>query len=45
MNLELEKFVGELQQLRAKVKKQKRVIDELNNSVNEEKRLLTEDKK
>tara|TARA_R110002012_G_scaffold273993_1_gene460150 strand:+ start:442 stop:579 length:138 start_codon:yes stop_codon:yes gene_type:complete len=45
MNLELEKFVGELQQLRAKVKKQKRVIDELNDSVNEEKRLLTEDKK
>ena len=44
MNNEVEAFVGELQGLRAKVKKQKRVIDELKTALDEQKQLLTGDK-
>jgi|TARA_R100000742_G_C4256282_1_gene74149 hypothetical protein len=44
MNNEVESFVGELQGLRAKVKKQKRVIKELETALSEQKQLLTEDK-
>tara|TARA_A100001011_G_scaffold185780_1_gene194478 strand:+ start:664 stop:798 length:135 start_codon:yes stop_codon:yes gene_type:complete len=44
MNNEVEAFVGELSGLRAKVKKQKRVIDELKTALNEQKQLLTEHK-
>ena len=42
MNNEVEAYVGELQELRDLVKKQKRIINELQNTVNENKRLLTE---
>ena len=41
MNNEVEAFVGELAGLRAKVKKQKRIIDELKTALNEQKQLLT----
>ena len=44
MNNEVEAFVGELAGLRAKVKKQKRVIDALKTALNEQKQLLTENK-
>tara|TARA_Y100001972_G_scaffold104186_1_gene130951 strand:+ start:203 stop:337 length:135 start_codon:yes stop_codon:yes gene_type:complete len=42
MNNEVEAYVGELQMLRSKVKKQKRVIEELKTALNEQKQLLTE---
>ena len=41
---EMEAYVGELQELRAKVKKQRRIISELQVALNEQKQLLTEDK-
>ena len=44
MNNEVEAYVGELQMLRSKVKKQKRIIEELKTALNEQKQLLTEDK-
>jgi len=42
LNNEVEAYVGELQELRALVKKQRRIINELQTAVNENKRLLTE---
>ena len=42
MNNESEAYVGELQMLRSKVKKQKRIIEELKTALNEQKQLLTE---
>tara|TARA_R100001129_G_C5269795_1_gene233735 strand:- start:306 stop:440 length:135 start_codon:yes stop_codon:yes gene_type:complete len=42
MNNEVEAYVGELQMLRSKVKKQKRIIEELKTALNEQKQLLTE---
>ena len=44
MNNEVEAYVGELQMLRSKVKKQKRIIEELKTALNEQKQLLTEHK-
>ena len=41
---EMEAYVGELQELRSKVKKQQRIISELKTALNEQKQLLTEDK-
>ncbi len=41
MNNEVEAYVGELQMLRSKVKKQKRIIVELKTALNEQKQLLT----
>lgn len=41
---EMEAYVGELQELRSKVKKQQRIISELKVALNEQKQLLTEDK-
>ena len=40
----MEAYVGELQELRAKVKNQQRIISELKVALNEQKQLLTEDK-
>ena len=42
MNNEVEAYVGELQMLRSKVKKQKRIIEEFKTALNEQKQLLTE---
>ena len=42
MNNAVEAYVGELQEFRALAKKQKRIINELQTAVNENKRLLTE---
>tara|TARA_Y100001972_G_scaffold8626_1_gene9071 strand:- start:877 stop:1011 length:135 start_codon:yes stop_codon:yes gene_type:complete len=42
MNNEVEAYVGELQMLRSKVKKQKRIIAELKEALNDQKELLTE---
>ena len=42
MNNEVEAYVGELQMLRSKVKKQNRIIEELKTALNEQKQLLTE---
>ena len=42
MNNEVEAYVGELQMLRSKVKKQKRIIEELKTALNEQKQLLPE---
>ena len=41
---EMEAYVGELQELRSKVKKQQKIISELKVALNEQKQLLTEDK-